>query len=307
MTVPAPPAPRGVLVIGAASPIGQAICRAFPHDTVIAVTLPPPTPPPTTPSGLADPPPGASGPVGASGAADYSGPVDTPPGASGAANASGAVGALGAADYSGADGVFGGGGEAGWLFEDCSTAAGAQRAVDAVVAKAGGVDVVVLAAAAMPVAPITETSDDQWQLALAATLGTAFAVSRAALPHMRAGGSIVAISSVNATLAAPGVPAYAAAKSGLEGLVRQLALEYGPRGIRVNAVAPGLIGPVGLAEAAAGYPLGRVGEPAEVAAAVHFLAGAGFVTGVVLPVDGGLSIASPAAFLRPDLRARWLS
>ena len=103
------------------------------------------------------------------------------------------------------------------------------------------------------------------------------------------------------------MPAYAAAKSGLEGLVRQLALEYGPRGIRVNAVAPGMIGPTGVPDAAAGYPLGRIGTPEEVAQAVHFLAGATFVTGVVLPVDGGLSIASPAAFLRPDLRARWLS
>ena len=113
----------------------------------------------------------------------------------------------------------------------------------------------------MPVAPITDTTDEQWQSAMAATLGTAFAVSRAALPLMRPGGAIVAVSSVNGTLAAPGVPAYAAAKSGLEGLVRQLALEYGPRGIRVNAVAPGMIGPTGVPDAAAGYPLGRIGTP----------------------------------------------
>ncbi|WP_435827297.1 SDR family NAD(P)-dependent oxidoreductase [Nonomuraea dietziae] len=69
--------------------------------------------------------------------------------------------------------------------------------------------------------------------ALDAVLGTAFAVSRAALPRLAAsrqvdGGAIVAVSSVNAFLAAPGLPAYAAAKAGLEGLVRQLALEYGP-------------------------------------------------------------------------------
>ncbi|MCW3843813.1 SDR family oxidoreductase, partial [Micromonospora yasonensis] len=110
-----------------------------------------------------------------------------------------------------------------------------------------------------------------------------------------------------AVLAAPGLPAYAAAKAGLEGLIRQLALEYGPAGVRVNAVAPGMIGGAGLPDAAAGYPLGRTGTPEEVAAAVLFLAGAGFVTGAVLPVDGGLSIASPAAFLRDDLRARWLT
>lgn len=192
------------------------------------------------------------------------------------------------------------------LPDDCAIAEGATAAVEAVLAKAGRLDVVVLAAGYMPVAPLTETTDAQWQQALSATLGTAFAVSRAALPVMK-GGTIVAVSSVNATLAAPSLPAYAAAKSGLEGLVRQLALDYGPRGIRVNAVAPGLIGPVDLPDAAAGYPLGRVGMPEEVAQAVHFLASATFITGVVLPVDGGLSIASPAAFLREDLRARWLS
>ncbi|MEV1147850.1 SDR family oxidoreductase, partial [Micromonospora sp. NPDC049799] len=146
----------------------------------------------------------------------------------------------------------------------------------------------------------------QWRTALDATLGTAFAVSRAVLPLLPDGAAIVAVSSVNAFLAAPGVPAYAAAKAGVEGLVRQLALEYGPRGIRVNAVAPGMIGDT-VDDGAAGYPLGRTGTPDEVAAAVHFLAHAGFVTGVTLPVDGGLSIASPAAFLRADLRARWLT
>jgi meso-butanediol dehydrogenase/(S,S)-butanediol dehydrogenase/diacetyl reductase len=187
------------------------------------------------------------------------------------------------------------------LVLDCSTAVGAAAAVGSL----ESVDVVVLAAAAMPVGPVTSTTDEQWHGALDATLGTAFATCRAALPRMRDGAAIVAVSSVNAFLAAPGVPAYAAAKAGLEGLVRQLALEYGPRGVRVNAVAPGMIGdPVD--GAAAGYPLGRTGRPEEVAAAVHFLAGAGFVTGAVLPVDGGLSIASPAAFLRADLRARWL-
>lgn len=90
----------------------------------------------------------------------------------------------------------------------------------------------------------------------------------------------------------------------MAGLVRQLALEYGPRGIRVNAVASGYIGG-DQPDAAAGYSVGHTGQPSDVAGAVHYLASAPFVTGVVLPVDGGLSIASPAAFLRADLRARW--
>lgn len=194
------------------------------------------------------------------------------------------------------------------LAGDCSAATGARAAVDATIDAFGRIDVLVLAAAVMPVAPITATTDEQWHDGIDATLGTAFAMCRAALPHLPRGAAIVAVSSVNATLAAPGLPAYAAAKAGLEGLVRQLALEYGPAGVRINAVAPGMIGNTDLPHVADGYPLGRVGAPADVASAVHYLASdaAGFVTGAVLPVDGGLSIASPAAYLRPDLRARFL-
>ena len=194
------------------------------------------------------------------------------------------------------------------LAADCSTVDGAQAAVAATINAFDRLDVVVLGAAVMSVAPITDTTDEQWHTDLGATLGTAFAVCRAALPHLPRGAAIVAVSSVNATLAAPGLPGYAAAKAGLEGLVRQLALEYGPAGIRVNAVAPGMIGHAELPHVADGYPLGRVGTPADVAGAVHYLASeaAGFVTGAVLPVDGGLSIASPAAYLRPDLRTRFL-
>jgi 3-oxoacyl-[acyl-carrier protein] reductase len=174
---------------------------------------------------------------------------------------------------------------------DCADPAAATVAVESAHHLLGRLDVVVLAAAAQPVAAAADTTDEQWRTAIGSTLDSAFYVARAALTRLPSGGSIVAVSSVNATLAAPGLPAYAAAKAGVEGLVRQLALEYGPAGVRVNAVAPGMIGNADLPAVAEGYPLRRVGRPDEVAAAVVFLAGAGFVTGAVLPVDGGLSIA----------------
>ena len=189
---------------------------------------------------------------------------------------------------------------------DCADPGAATVAVESAHHLLGRLDVVVLAAAAQPVAAAADTTDEQWRAAVGATLDSAFFVARAALRRLPSGGAIVAVSSVNATLAAPGLPAYAAAKAGVEGLVRQLALEYGPAGVRVNAVAPGMIGNADLPSVTEGYPLRRVGRPDEVAAAVVFLASAGFVTGAVLPVDGGLSIASPAAFLRDDLRGRWL-
>ncbi|GAA5019789.1 SDR family NAD(P)-dependent oxidoreductase [Actinopolymorpha pittospori] len=191
---------------------------------------------------------------------------------------------------------------------DCSTTEGAEAVVATAMEVLGRLDVVVTAAARMPAAALSSITDEQWAATFDAVLGTAYRVVRAALPQLHEGAAIVAVSSINASRTAPGFPAYAASKAGLEGLVRQLALEYGPVGIRVNAVAPGLIGGHSFEGAAEGYPLGRTGTPEEVAAAVRFLASpeSSFITGVVLPVDGGLSIASPAAFLRPDLRRRFL-
>jgi NAD(P)-dependent dehydrogenase (short-subunit alcohol dehydrogenase family) len=129
---------------------------------------------------------------------------------------------------------------------------------------------------------------------------------RAALPQLRRrpAAAIVSITSVNG-LAAFGEEAYSSAKAGLSLLTRNLAVKLGPEGIRVNTVAPGTVrtrvwdGQSGGADRLRPlYPLGRVGEPSDIAAAVAFLASddASWITGVTLPVDGGV-LAGPAQLM----------
>ncbi|SEE94294.1 SDR family oxidoreductase [Ruania alba] len=193
------------------------------------------------------------------------------------------------------------------LVADCTQPQLAADVVAAARDTLGRLDVIVPAAAVMPMARLTATTDEQWRQGIGATLDSFFYIARAAVPLLGRDAAIVAVSSVNASRMVPGRSVYSAAKGGVEALVRQLAVEHGPAGIRVNAVAPGAVA-TDAAEDAEGYPLRRVGHPHEVADAVVYLASerASFITGVVLPVDGGLSVSSPAAWLRDDLRAGWV-
>jgi hypothetical protein len=137
---------------------------------------------------------------------------------------------------------------------------------------------------------LAEATLDDWRGMIDSHLTGAFLVSRAALPLMREGSSIVMMASTRAFMSEGGDFAYAAAKGGLVSLARALAIRLGPR-VRVNAIAPGWIDddPALTPTDHAQHPAGRVGRPDDIAEAVLWLARAGFVTGEVLTIDGGMT------------------
>ncbi len=200
------------------------------------------------------------------------------------------------------------GGECLMVSLDVGNAESVEQATKKGVVHFGRLDYAVANAGLLRQSPLLEMSDDAWSEMINVDLTGVMRTFRAAARHMNDGGAMVAISSI-----AGGVygwqdhTSYAAAKSGVPGLCRSIAVELAPRKIRCNAIIPGLIetpqsldaknslGPDGLKAAGRVIPLGRVGRAEEVADVIQFLTSskANYVTGQSIIVDGGLTIRWP--------------
>lgn len=198
-----------------------------------------------------------------------------------------------------ASGIAASGGQALALTSDVTDAAQCDAAVTAAVDAFGGLDVLVNNAGAGRRGDSVAVTDDDWRFVLGLNLDGCFFMARAAIRAMLAGrgGAIVNTASMFGLVGFPGHAAYSAAKGGIVNLTRTLALEYAARGIRVNAVCPGVIRTALVKDNSAErmamleslHPMRRLGEAEEVARAICFLAcdEASFVTGAMLAVDGG--------------------
>lgn len=190
---------------------------------------------------------------------------------------------------------------------DVTDRASVERALEASANHFGRLDTIVNNAGAVVVATAEETSDDDWHRLLDVNLTGSFLVSRAALPLLRkaSGGTITNIGSLLGIVARKQRAAYCAAKAGLIGLTRALAMDHAHENIRVNCISPAIVETeLGLASMAkapdpaaerkrrsAEIPLGRLGKPEEVALLAVYLASdeSAWVTGAILPLDGGAS------------------
>lgn len=183
-----------------------------------------------------------------------------------------------------------------------------EQAVASTVEEFGRIDGVANCIGSVLLKPAHLTSDEEWQLTIATNLSSSFAVLRSAAKRMRkSGGSIVFVSSAAARVGIPNHEAIAAAKGGIIGLTLSAAASYANRGIRVNAVAPGLVKstmtrrlweePAAAAASIGMHALGRLGEPEDVAAAIEWLLSPSnsWVTGQVIGIDGGLGSVLPRA------------
>jgi NAD(P)-dependent dehydrogenase (short-subunit alcohol dehydrogenase family) len=198
-----------------------------------------------------------------------------------------------------------GGAEVEVVVGDVSSVEDAQRAIRAAVDRWGRLDILVANAGVIPLGRITESTPEDWDHVMAIDGRGMFLSCKYAVEAMldNGGGSIVCLSSISGMEGQAGQSTYGPAKFVASGITKHLAVEWAAEGIRVNAVAPGTIrteavrrfpdeqpgGAEYLENIRKLHPIGRFGEPEEVAAAILFLASedASFITGAILPVDGG--------------------
>ncbi len=182
---------------------------------------------------------------------------------------------------------------------DVAQEADVKRVMQTAIDTFGGIDILVANAGVIPEATLASATAELWDATMAVNARGMFLCCKYAAEPMvaRGKGAIVCVSSISAVIGQAGQVVYGPAKFVASGLTAHLAIDLAAKGIRVNAVAPGTINtpsvramdPEGIAAGVRRHPLGRIGQPEEVAAAILFLASdeASFITGVVLPVDGG--------------------
>jgi meso-butanediol dehydrogenase / (S,S)-butanediol dehydrogenase / diacetyl reductase len=198
---------------------------------------------------------------------------------------------------------------------DVSVEAEVDRVITETISRFGRLDIVVSNAGLIVEGDLTDLSDEDWTTMRAVNIDGFVYLAKAALPHLqRSGGTLLAVSSVSGLAGDWGQAGYNATKGAVSNFVRSLALDWGARGVRINAVAPALTDTDSvravtgdsrlLAQAENRVALGRIAQPADIAPAVLFLASAAaaYITGVVLPVDGGTSASTGQAHLRLDAR-----
>jgi len=188
---------------------------------------------------------------------------------------------------------------------DLSNLSGVEDLVAKIHKKMGGIDILINNAGIHSKKEILDVNDDEFQQIIQVNQNAVFSLSREVVKKMvqNEQGIILNISSMASQYGIPGVIAYTAAKSAVEGMTRAMAVDLSPLGIRVNCIAPGFIktrmsskaldnDPARKTKVLSRTPMRRLGLPKEVAAAAYFLCSdqASFITGITLPVDGGNSI-----------------
>lgn len=190
-----------------------------------------------------------------------------------------------------------------FVVEDVSKSGEPKAIVAETIAKYGQLDVLVNNAGTITMGPLKETSDEEIERVYRTNVFATLALSREALPHLiKTKGSIINISSTVSQGVMAGTSVYASSKAAVDHATRNLAAEYGPSGVRVNVVAPGatttdmtteLLSDGQMREMMIGMtPLGRIGEPSDIAKAVLLLASddAGWITGQIVQVSGGMML-----------------